>query len=106
MQRARSLVALAVLLSGCTLGPDYERPDTHAGKAMPGVAPVTTSVAFTSDDPCPRWWELFHDRELDRLVDHALEANNDLRAAYARVLTARSVVRENFAPLLPSVSGL
>jgi NodT family efflux transporter outer membrane factor (OMF) lipoprotein len=74
---------------------------------MPDVGSVSTSsVAFTGDEPWARWWEVFHDPALDSLVDRALVANHDLRSAYARVMAARAVVRQEFAGLLPNISAI
>jgi multidrug efflux system outer membrane protein len=79
MRLAAALAAL--LLSACTVGPDYERPPLElpeaSGAAVPAAAPEG-------------WWRLFADPVLDRLVAEALEANRDLRAAAARVDAARA----------------
>lgn len=96
----RKLLALLPLLaSACAMGPDYERPETSppASGAFQTVAPGT-SVA----DPADRWWQLYDDPVLDRLIERALAANTDLRVARANLLRARAVVREARAGLLPS----
>jgi multidrug efflux system outer membrane protein len=49
------------------------------------------------------WWRLFNDRELTRLVDRALAANNDLAAARARVETSRALVGIDRAKLFPTL---
>jgi multidrug efflux system outer membrane protein len=49
------------------------------------------------------WWRLFKDRELTRLVDRALAANNDLAAAKARVDTSRALVGVDRAKLFPTL---
>ena len=99
---------LAGLAPGCAVGPDYERPTIGVGKHLPEIAAVATSseVRLTEDEPWARWWEVFRDPELDLLVRDALEANQDLRAALSRVQTARSLVREAFAPLLPKIGTI
>jgi multidrug efflux system outer membrane protein len=76
------MVALAVMfLAGCTVGPDYKRPDMELPKDY-GVAQSPT--------PAPqKWWGVFADPVLDRLVDEALTANYDLKAAVARIEQAR-----------------
>jgi multidrug efflux system outer membrane protein len=74
---------------------------------MPGVAAFATTGAgrITTDTPVDRWWTVFHDPQLDRLIAEALAGNQDLRAAIAHVQAARALVREAFAPLLPSLSA-
>jgi multidrug efflux system outer membrane protein len=110
--RARVLVAtLATLVvAGCkAVGPDYERPRIDVPGAMPAPASFTASegtVRITASSPEARWWTVFHDARLDRLIGEALAGNRDLRAAVARVHAARAVVKESFAPLLPTVSAL
>jgi NodT family efflux transporter outer membrane factor (OMF) lipoprotein len=97
-----------LLVSGCAVGPDYERPDlepivpegyeeTPAGETP--VAPtVATADALPADiaDPVAgarwRWWEAFGDTTLNGLVLDALEFNPDLAAAAGRVLEARALL--------------
>lgn len=53
----------------------------------------------------PDWWRDFANAELDRLVDQALLANDDLAAAVARVQQAVASARMAGAPLLPQLDG-
>jgi len=98
------LLACAVLLAGCAVGPDYERPDLDTtvpdewtGAAVPGEE-VATADALPADliDPETgarwRWWEDFGDTTLNGLVLDALVYNNDLAAAAGRVLEARALL--------------
>lgn len=91
----------AILLVGsCTLGPDFQVPGTTAGtRWKEGSA---TPAARLPDD----WWRLFNDRELTRLVNRALAANNDIAAAKARVDTSRALVGVDQAKLFPSLNLL
>ncbi len=85
----------AMLLAGCTVGPGYSRPDVDLPR---DYAIVQGSV------PAPeRWWALFNDPVLDRLVDEALGANRDLRAAAERIEQARAQLSITRADQLPSV---
>lgn len=95
-----SLIALALTLTGCAVGPDYVRPDA----TLPGSY-VETSAITTSQQVNPRWWTLFQDATLDDLVDQALISNADLRLALARVEQADAVAREAGATLLPQIDG-
>jgi multidrug efflux system outer membrane protein len=86
--------ALALLAAGCTVGPNFTRPDVDL--------PADLGVA-QSPVPAPeRWWALFNDPVLERLVDEALAANRDLRAAAQRVEQARAQLRIAHASELPS----
>jgi multidrug efflux system outer membrane protein len=83
----------AVCLTGCMVGPDYQKPTVEVPAVWPGQstdAPVSV-----------RWWALYGDPHLDLLVDEALAHNTDLRVAAARVEEARAqltVVRSDQYP--------
>jgi NodT family efflux transporter outer membrane factor (OMF) lipoprotein len=51
------------------------------------------------------WWKTFNDSRLDSLIERALQANNDLKAAAARVRTARALRGAAVADLLPTVGA-
>jgi multidrug efflux system outer membrane protein len=88
------IAALALLVAGCTVGPNFKRPDVDLPKDL-GVV--------QSPAPAPeRWWVLFNDPVLDRLVDEALAANRDLRAAAERVEQSRAQLSITRADELPS----
>lgn len=79
---------IGLLLTGCTLGPDYLRPNllipnSHRGDVTP---PKAESLA---DIP---WWDLFNDPVLQQLTREAIANNYDLREAAARVQEARAQV--------------
>lgn len=88
----RNLGLLPLLLvSACAMGPDYKRPET----AAPAAGAFQTTVKGTSpSEPDGRWWRLYDDPALDRLIERGLEANTDLRIARANLLRAQAVVRE------------
>jgi outer membrane protein TolC len=62
------------------------------------------SPAFTQDQPPGRWWRLFADPLLDRLVEEALSKNTDLRVAAANLRRARAVLRETRSGLFPTAT--
>ena len=91
----KSLLAAAVIaaLAGCTTTPTAPpRLDLPAASADPVKIEALT-----------RWWTAFNDPTLDKLVDEALANNLDLRAAMARVETARARVTLSQADLFPTV---
>jgi multidrug efflux system outer membrane protein len=86
-----------LLLGSCKLGPDFQVPAAFGGakwKESKSTAPTRLP---------DNWWRLFNDRELTRLVDRALAANNDLAAAKARVDTSRALVGVDRARLFPTL---
>lgn len=94
----RYLIPTAALaFASCTLGPDFQLPGFSGGSTWRETRP--TSATRLPDD----WWRLFNDRELTRLVERALAANNDLAAAKSRVDTARALVGVDRARLFPTL---
>ncbi len=91
------LSATSLLLASCTLGPDFAVPGVSAGRTW---KQSTASPSFSLPDP---WWRLFADSELNRLVDRAIAANNDIAAARARRNTARALVGVDRARLFPQL---
>jgi multidrug efflux system outer membrane protein len=105
------LLALAttLLLSACNLGPHYVRPDIPAPTAWTPVTPESTpSEPAPADNPAwpdALWWHAFGSPQLDRLINLAQQANDDLKAAVARVQQSDAQVRISGAPLFPAVNA-
>jgi multidrug efflux system outer membrane protein len=97
--RAKSglLATAAVLLGGCTLGPDYERPELELPASF--VQPVEEGASFANAP----WWELFDDPELKYLVELALIENQDLGIAVARIEEFRALLGITRADQFPTV---
>lgn len=88
--RPRGLAwAAALLLAGCTVGPDFQPPDPGAPN---GWGPVRTDVRSRTspDEADPRWWTQLGDPVLSSLVDRIAAQNLDVQAAAERVLQARA----------------
>ena len=84
------LVTVVLLLSGCTLGPDYKRPPVPRPPSFRGVTSSDTGATGSLADLA--WWNLFQDEILQELIKTTLRENQDLRAAAARVLEGRALV--------------
>lgn len=95
---------LLLLVAGCTVGPNYQRPDTTVPAAWQEgrQAGVDTQVAELA-----QWWKAFNDSLLDALVERAVKSNLDLRIAEARVREERALIDFTAAGLWPTldVSG-
>jgi outer membrane protein, multidrug efflux system len=90
MRLPRRTGGLLLLLGivGCTVGPNYRRPDvqvpaTWSASANDGVTTQSREIA--------RWWKTFNDPELDELIERAVQSNLDLRLAAARLREARAL---------------
>lgn len=102
MPRRIAAITVAVGLTGCVAGPDYERPDL----ALPEEWPEQLDGRMTSVyDDDRHWWELYDDPILEDLVRQALDDNLDIEIAAARVTRARAVLGSEDAARFPSVDG-
>src|SRR5215469_4978918 len=101
-RRARLLVPLILLVSGCPLGPNYRRPDVNA----PPVYRDQSSPALQASLADLPWWDLFKDETLKGLVETSLTNNYDLAAAVARVEQARQVSAQAMAQYFPAINYL
>jgi multidrug efflux system outer membrane protein len=90
----------ALLLGGCMVGPDYERPAVP----LPGAFAGEPAAATAADTVPTEWWRLFGDPTLDDLVSSALANNVDIFQAVARIEEADANVRVANAALYPQVS--
>lgn len=92
------LAASAAALAGCTVGPDFVRPQPPAATAYlaPGevrAAAAGSPAAQLGDGPAARWWTAFGSPQLDALVDRALANNQSLAASNATLAAARNELR-------------
>jgi len=111
-----SIITLAVLLSGCAVGPDFKKP---AAPEVSGytAAPLsttggTTNVTggepqrFVSGSDIPgEWWTLFHSKPLNDLIELSLSNNPTLKAAQAALKVARENVLAQKGSYYPSIAG-
>jgi multidrug efflux system outer membrane protein len=100
-----------LLLSGCLVGPNYQRPAALGTNAMPArfQGSRTNEADWKTAEPAahlPRgaWWTVFHDPNLDRLESLATESNQELAATAARFRQARELVHVARADLFPQAS--
>jgi len=93
--------AFCLLVAGCTVGPNYQRPPVTAPEQVRGqVGP--SEAASLADRP---WWEIFQDAELKGLIDEALRNSYDVRLAAWRVEEARAAAGISRSQLLPQVQA-
>lgn len=98
--------AVLALLTGCSVGPNYKRPNTDVPASYrtleaPGMAATPASANSLGDQ---KWWDVFQDEELQKLIRTALQQNYDTRIAAARVLEAQAQVGLARANQLPNVN--
>jgi multidrug efflux system outer membrane protein len=97
MPARRYFAPALLLLGGCAAGPDYERPELDVPESY--IQKVEQGESFANTP----WWELFQDEQLQALIRVALEENQDLGIAAARVEEFRAVLGVTRADQFPTV---
>src|SRR2546427_299556 len=87
--------SLVLLLAACSMRPPYERPQVELPAAWKEAAP-----RFAEDG---RWWRIYRDQELDKVIEEAFAGNADLVIAATRVDEARALVAEAESFFFPRV---
>ena len=112
------LTALAgsALLTSCAVGPNFKKsaaPPVKDYTANPISTTASTSNVLggemqrfdPSQDIAGDWWTLFHSKPLNDLIDRALKANPNLKAAQAALVEARENVKAQVGAYYPQVSA-
>jgi outer membrane protein, multidrug efflux system len=113
MKHCIVLLSVALLTTGCTVGPRYKRPTVAVPGSYQGVVaepaaqPQITPPQITPPPIAPlgdqKWWDIFQDEQLRTLIRTALQQNYDLRIAASRVLEAQAqlgITRADHFPTL------
>jgi len=102
------LFTAGLFLTGCAVGPNYKRPNVDVPVAYRGAENadvVKDSPASLADR---KWWEVFQDQELQKLIRTALQQNYDVRIAAMHVLEAQDqlgITRANQFPFVTANAG-
>ena len=96
-------IALMAALSGCAVGPKYH-PATVTLQPFHNASSIEARTASLPAPPLDQWWTGFHDPELTRIVQRALDENLDLAAAMTRVQQARAAAQAAGAQRMPSAN--
>jgi NodT family efflux transporter outer membrane factor (OMF) lipoprotein len=105
--------AMALLLAGCTVGPNYHRPDAATAPAWkenavppPNPPDGTWKQAEPSDGTLRgQWWDLYGDPQLSALEAKVAVSNQTLRAAMEQYFQAREQVRVARSQYFPTLSA-
>ena len=113
--RNTMLLGTTLLLMGCTVGPDYKRPqvpstDSYTVKPLAQTTSADTIAGKHQNFDSARdiqadWWTLFHSQELNSLVEQCLKNNPDLKAGQATLLAARETVLAQRGLYYPNITA-
>lgn len=99
MKKNSIILASALLLSACSLAPDFALPEIQMPETLKNTPDQNTAERVSENI----WWQKFGSEELSSLIAKAATNNNDLIAAAARIEQAQAIARQASAPLFPSL---
>lgn len=88
-----------IILSGCSVGPDFQKPETP----LPSVFVNTAPSSFSLNEPELKWWNSFQDQTLNDLIEIGRKENFSIKIAGARIKEARALKSESFLNFLPTI---
>ena len=109
MNRKAVALIIAMIASGCTVGPDYHVPDSTAlgvpAHYAPPVTPAAGSAGETASANLASWWQQLSDPLLTELIGRATSGNLQIAQSLARLAQAREARVQARSDLLPTISA-
>jgi NodT family efflux transporter outer membrane factor (OMF) lipoprotein len=107
MIRGRLAPALIVLfvLNGCSLAPTYKKPETPVPAQYKEAVGIWKLAKPSDRLSRGKWWAIYHDPTLDKLMDQLSLANADLAAAVAHFDQATAYANEARSYLFPTIQA-
>jgi outer membrane protein, multidrug efflux system len=102
--KCSGILSAALLLSGCAVGPNYHRPAVPTPAVFHGPDESQRAETQTTSFADLQWWQVFHDHQLQDLIQTALKQNYDLQMAIERVNAARAQLGITRSNQFPQVS--
>jgi outer membrane protein, multidrug efflux system len=104
-EKLLKVILLSVVLVGCKVGPNYQRPAVQTPNSYRDLAENPQVQAQTASYADLPWWQVFQDPKLQELIRTALKQNYDLQLATERIGAARAQLAITRSSLFPQVSG-
>lgn len=105
MRQPAVLLLVMGFLCGCAVGPNYKRPPVNTPSVYRGLTPEEAARSDARSLADEKWWEVFQDEQLKKLIGTALQQNYDVRRAATRVLEAQAVLGITRADQFPTIAG-
>lgn len=105
MRQPAVLLLAMGFLCGCAVGPNYKRPPVNTPSVYRGLTPEEAARSDAQSLADEKWWEVFQDEQLKKLIGTALQQNYDVRRAATRVLEAQAVLGITRADQFPTIAG-
>jgi NodT family efflux transporter outer membrane factor (OMF) lipoprotein len=103
LPRTALAAALASLLAGCMVGPDYHRPQVQMPAQFKPLPGWSAAAPGDADIPKGNWWAPFHDPLLDELEPQVAVSNQTVAQDYANYQAAMAEVKEARSALFPTI---
>ncbi len=101
--------AALMLLCGCTVGPDFNRPSLWAPTSWfsgRGAPPTSYEASLPVAEPIdPDWWKLLGDNKLTELEGRVAEQNLNVRIYTVRLAESRAQLRLQSVNIYPQING-
>jgi len=108
MKKLASFIAAIItssLVAGCTVGPNYHRPDVQTPPSYRDLSENQQAQAQAASYANLPWWQVFQDPQLQELIRTALKQNYDLQIATERIDAARAQLAVTRSSLFPQVAA-
>ncbi len=100
------IVPALLILSGCVVGPKYERPPAPTPAAFKEAPPEGWKEAQPNEGQLRgKWWEVFNDPDLNALEEQVNISNQNVLAAEAQFREAKDLIRIAHASLYPTATA-
>lgn len=104
-RRFTPTLTLLALLTGCSVGPDYQQPAPQTPGSWHDSANSRVASRTRSDAVNPRWWTTFHSPQLNSLIERAIAGNLSLQQTVLRIAGAREQINQARGAFFPAVNG-
>ncbi len=101
----KTIVALAILLAGCAVGPKYVQPAVETPSTYKEFESGWKAGQPRDDEIRGKWWEIFEDPQLNALEEKVDVSNQNIAAAAAAYTAARAAVKEARSQYFPTVTA-
>jgi outer membrane protein, multidrug efflux system len=95
-------LAAAIFVAGCSVGPNYRRPDAPSAATWELAEPWREGAPKDSI-PKGQWWTVFRDSDLDALELQAIAANQTIKVSLARLEQARANAAIQVSTVFPTL---
>lgn len=95
------ILMILFFVCACTVGPDYEKPNTYEDSQIIKALQINAKPEVVPQN----WYARFNDKNLNLLVEMALNNSPNIQTGISRLRQARQTLKINHAQYLPSINA-